>query len=188
MIRDISDDETFNRALEEQISNRRLVKALHAMRTAKGISQAEIAEKLDCSQSRVSKIENGEDGELRISELEAYARAMDRDLHVGFSKRGLTGLDRIKSHAFAIHRELCRMAELAENDESIARGVVKTFNEVLFNQLNLLQLASAKLPCDPETGEPYLKIDMYVDEQSEKKMESTITQHQDSPADTLERL
>ena len=71
LIRDISDDETFNQELEEQISKRRLVKALHAMRTAKGVSQAAIAEELDCSQSRVSKIENGEDGELRISELEA---------------------------------------------------------------------------------------------------------------------
>src|SRR5690606_15909931 len=122
----------------------------------KGVSQAEIAEELNCSQSRVSKIENGDDGELRISELVAYARAMDRDLHVGFSKRSLTGLDRIKSYAFEIHRELCRLADMAENDESIARGVVKTFNEVLINQLSLLQLACAKLPCDPETGEPYL--------------------------------
>ncbi len=157
------------------------MKALHALRAAKGISQAEIAEQLDCSQSRVSKIENGEDGELRISELEAYARAMDRDLHVGFSNRGLTGLDRIKSHAFAIHRELCRMAELAENDESIARGVVKTFNEVLFNQLNLLQLASTKLPCDPESGEPYLKIDMFVDEGNIDSTESTAIQPQNQP-------
>ena len=90
MIRNISDDETFNQELEEQISKRRLVKALHALRTAKGISQSAIAEELDCSQSRVSKIENGEDAELRIGELEAYARVMDRDLHVGFSKRQFT--------------------------------------------------------------------------------------------------
>lgn len=163
MIRNISDDETFNQELEERITKRRLVKALHAMRTAKGVSQAAIADELECSQSRVSKIENGEDSELRVSELEAYARAMDRDLHIGFSNRGLTGLDRIKHHAIAIHRELCRMAELAETDEAIAQGVVKTFGEVLFNQINLLQIASAKLSSDPETGEPYLKIDMCVD-------------------------
>jgi len=181
MIRDISDDEAFNQELEGQISQRRLVKALQAVRTAKGISQAAIAEELDCSQSRVSKIENGDDAELRVGELEAYARAMDRDLHIGFSGRGLTGLDRIKQHAFAIHRELCRMAELAAADEEIAQGVVKTFNEVLFNQINLLQIASNKLPSDPESGEPYLKIDMLVDEPRDRIPQFSQSQENQDP-------
>jgi hypothetical protein len=45
--------------------------------------------------------------------------------------------------------------------------VVKTFEQVLINQMNLLQIAASKLPCDPETGEPYLKIDMYMGEKGE---------------------
>lgn len=158
-VRGLSDDEEFNKELEERISERMVVKTLHAMRTAKGVSQAEIAEELDCSQSRVSKIENGFDGDLKVSELEAYAKALDLDVHLSFVERGATGMDLVKHHAFCIQSQLIRMAELAAEDNAIAEGVAMSFAETLFNQVNLLRLAAERLPPTPD-NEHYIKIDV----------------------------
>ena len=166
MLRDISEDEEFNREVKDRIAQRQVVKALQAMRAAGNVSQAAIAKELNCSQSRVSKIENGIDGNLRLRELEAYAKALNSDVFLTFTPRDLTSLDRIKLYALCMHRELCRLAEFANKDEEIARGVAETFGEVLYNQMKLLQIAADRLPADPDTSQPYIKIDMRMEEGS----------------------
>ena len=65
------DDTGFVEELEEELSSRQVVRALFAMRSARNVSQAEIAAQLKCTQSRVSKIENGVDADLSVGELEA---------------------------------------------------------------------------------------------------------------------
>lgn len=159
MLESVSDDKEFNQEVQAHISERRIVKVLQALRTAKGVSQSEIAKQLKCSQSRLSKLENGIDNDLRLGELEAYAKAMECDIHIVFTNRNSRAIDRIQNYAGMMHAELLRLAKLAKRDEEVAQGVAATFGEVLINQMKLLQLAASKLPNNPQTNEPYLKID-----------------------------
>jgi transcriptional regulator with XRE-family HTH domain len=160
------DDDSFAEEVKERLRARELVKRLQIMRIANGTSQSEIAKELGCSQSRVSKLENGFDAELTFGDVEAYARALGWSVHLQFTKPNETSLDRIKRFAFYIHHELQRMAELANQDQDIAKGVAQTFGEVLFNQVRLLQLAAEKLPVDPKTEEPYIHVDVQFREGS----------------------
>jgi predicted XRE-type DNA-binding protein len=82
-VRQASDDPEFVTSLEEQLARRELVRNLMALRVAAGLSQKEIATKLDSTQSRVSKLEASEDADLRFADLAAYAGAL------GFNARVL---------------------------------------------------------------------------------------------------
>jgi transcriptional regulator with XRE-family HTH domain len=41
---------------------------------AAGLTQAQMAAKLRCSQSRISKIEDSQDADLSLGDIQAYAR------------------------------------------------------------------------------------------------------------------
>ncbi|HEY3965716.1 MAG TPA: helix-turn-helix domain-containing protein [Planctomycetaceae bacterium] len=157
MIGAISSDDHVADSVRKRIAQRQVVKALFAMRAAKGIPQSSVADALGCTQSRFSKIENGLDGDLSISELEAYARALDQDVCLVFRDRNSTAVDRVKMHAFQIKKELERMAEVAHKDESIAEAVAGFFGEAFFNLVKLVQRASNKLP-KRSNDEPYIHI------------------------------
>ena len=166
MVDDLSEDVTFNEEVAQQIARREVVKRLFAVRTANGISQQEIAQHLGCSQSRVSKIENGEDSVLRLRELEAYAKALDCDVQILFKNRDATAVDDVKYHAFQIKRSLDRLAELGCRDEAVAQGVANFFGEAFFNLVKMLQDSASKLPSRPDDDAPYVHFDVQVEEPS----------------------
>lgn len=71
-----SDEE--KKALADFVKRRRIVSKLAAIRVAKGVKQADIADKLGCGQSAVSKLEAGVDADLTLAHLEAYAGTVPR--------------------------------------------------------------------------------------------------------------
>lgn len=82
----------FAESVKQRITQRRIVSTLQAMRVARNIPQSRIADELQCSQSRISRIEQGGDGELKISELEAYARVFENDLNLVVTRRKTTAV------------------------------------------------------------------------------------------------
>ncbi|MEY5026624.1 MAG: hypothetical protein RLZZ244_2152 [Verrucomicrobiota bacterium] len=64
----------------------RLVQELTLMRTRAGLSQAQLAAKMGCTQGRISKIESSLDADLTIGIVQAYARATFSDMKIWFLK------------------------------------------------------------------------------------------------------
>jgi len=128
------------------------------MRATKGITQLEIAELLGTTQSKVSKLENGSDAELRFSELEAYAKATGSEITIIFSERGKSLADQVKHHAFAIRAAFLRLVELAKGDSDIAKGVAGLHVQAFRNINRFLQESAEKLPVCPENGKQYVRI------------------------------
>ena len=81
LIRDIADAD-FVEELEEHLRQGAILRSLMAKRIAKGVSQGDIAERLGCSQSRVSKLERGTDGDLKLEELAAYGEATGHEFEI----------------------------------------------------------------------------------------------------------
>lgn len=148
LIEDIADDD-FVEELETVLNERQILKSLMGKRIAKGVSQGDIAERLGCSQSRISKLERGVDADLKLEELAAYGAAIERDFEIIGHRAGSTPVDRVKTYAFCIHRELMFMASLAKGDKKIARGVNEFIGETLVNMVGLLNDAGRALPERP---------------------------------------
>lgn len=149
--------------LEAELAARQVVRALFAMRSARGVSQAEIASHLNCSQSRISKIENGVDADLSVGEIEAYAKALDCDTVLTFQKRHSTAVDRVKQHAFAIRRELDVMAKLAGDDSTLRQGVASFFGEAFFNIVRMISESAKSLPTLSDDS-PRVRVSMEPNE------------------------
>lgn len=160
---EFEDEPALVEELEAELCARQVVRALFAMRSARGVSQAEVASQLNCSQSRVSKIENGVDADLSLGELEAYARALDCDAVLTFQKRHSTAVDRVKQHAFAIRRELDDMAKLAGDDSTLRHGVASFFGEAFFNIVRMMAESAKSLPTVSDDG-PGVRVSLETDE------------------------
>lgn len=164
--RAFKDDPDLVDELEEDLSSRQVVRALFAMRSARNVSQAEIASQLKCSQSKVSKIENGVDADLSVGELEAYARALNCDVVLTFQKRHSTSADRVKQHAFAIKRELDDLACIAGDDSTLRKGVASFFGEAFFKIVRMISESAKSLPATSDDS-PHVRVSM---EPSESQM------------------
>jgi transcriptional regulator with XRE-family HTH domain len=122
MVRDLSVDREFGAQVARAIENRNLIDFLMALRTSQNLSQGDVANKMDCTQSRVSKLEHGKDDDLRIGDFHAYASALGLEMTIVLCKKDRTIVDELTYHAGSLRRILIRLAELAERDESIAKG------------------------------------------------------------------
>ena len=99
-----------------------------------------MADKLECTQSRISKIESADDDSLSIKDLMDYAKVLDLQLEVGYRQKNAKIVDLIKYHAFKIDGYLKQLTNLAKEkkDKSIADGVTKFCMEALVNVSHLI--------------------------------------------------
>ena len=63
-------------AVKSLSAKTRLVDQLILARVAAGLTQGQLAAKLRCSQSRISKLEDSEDAELSLGDFKEYAAAV----------------------------------------------------------------------------------------------------------------
>ncbi len=157
--RDAGASPDFVDTLKREAAERVLVNHLLALRGARGISQEEIAKHFGCSQSKISKLENGVDVGLRIGDLLQYCDAIGLGLSVGLLPKGSSSIDRIKQHAFCIQGELSALVDLADGDETMASGLARTLGEVVFNLVKLVVTEANKLPKHPNTDAPRILIE-----------------------------
>ena len=69
-------------AVRQLSAKTRLIDQLIVARVAAGLTQAQMAAKLRCSQSRISKIEDSNDADLSLGDIQAYARIVDLKLQL----------------------------------------------------------------------------------------------------------
>lgn len=146
MIRDATGDNEVAKELEHNIKQRTIIKQLMAMRAVKGMTQGEVAEKMGCTQSRVSKLERGTDNDLRLSDLRDYLNAIDHNMMLVFVSRNTSLLAQVKWHVSMIKSGLHKLLGLANGDEAINRGVVRAYVETMSDILKMLISTTRKLP------------------------------------------
>lgn len=69
-------------AVRQLSAKTRLIDQLIVARVAAGLTQAQMAAKLRCSQSRISKIEDSQDADLSLGDIQAYARIVGLKLQL----------------------------------------------------------------------------------------------------------
>lgn len=122
--------------VKSEIRRNELVFALLQMRIDKGLTQEQIAERMNCNASTVSRIESGNDRQLKWTDIVGYASALNVQMGVLFDDETLPATIRIKQCVFKIHEDLKVLAGLAKNqsdDTSIVQGIDRFYKDVLFN-------------------------------------------------------
>jgi transcriptional regulator with XRE-family HTH domain len=146
MVRSLSEDRAFADEFEKRLSRRQLIKILTILRSRANLSQQELAEKLKCTQSKVSKLESSDDADIRFGDLVNYAEAVDHKMRIFLMPKGQTIVAEVKMHAFAIKHLLHRLVQLAGDDKEMAKGVARFLDEAAFNLIRFVEIAASKLP------------------------------------------
>ena len=162
LVRDLAPDDQFRAAFDEERTARNIVRDLVAVRALRGLSQQDIAKELDCTQSRISKLESSRDDELRLGDLRAYAKAVGCEIAMGAIPRDLNSADKVKCHVFAIKRHTDDLAKLARTDHGIAGGVAQFFFELVLNFGRLVGDSVKRLPKRPDDL-PYFNFNLEVE-------------------------
>lgn len=130
--------------VEHQVKGKMLSRYLYFLRCANNLTQEEMAKKLKCSQSRISKIETAFDKDLTMGDLLDYANVCNLDAEIGFRDKKVKKVDLIKYHAFRINEYLDELRELAKEDDKLIDAVIDFHEEAEFN-LNRLVRKSKNL-------------------------------------------
>ena len=153
VVRDMSDAETADN-FDKYQSERRLVNGLVVVRCAKDVSQAELAAKMGCGQSKVSKMESSADFDLSFGDIVKYASALKQSVHIAFSPVRTKGSDHIRFHLACIKHELDCLVEVAGNDKEIGEGVESFAIETMQRMLSVIEDSIDKLPHRSRASEP----------------------------------
>jgi transcriptional regulator with XRE-family HTH domain len=159
MVRDLSEDRAFAEEFANRLSERQLIKVLTVLRTRAGLSQQELAERLQCTQSKVSKLESSKDADVRLGDLMNYTGAVGYGLRVFLVPKGQKIVDEVKMHACVISRLLDRLVKLAGEGGVMTRAVARFLGEATFNLTRLVKEAAAGLPALAEEPSPPLQVE-----------------------------
>ena len=132
--------------IEKKFEDNKLVKCLIKMRAKSGLSQAELAARMKCSQSRVSKIEHCDDTDLSFGDILAYTRCTGHSLVMSMTSGNICASNMIKYHVAQIREQLNKIIEIAKDDEEIMSGVDSFSMELLYNICKVIDDATAKIP------------------------------------------
>jgi transcriptional regulator with XRE-family HTH domain len=75
-------DKAFADQFDQHLSGRMIVRQLTVLRCTQGLSQAEIARKIGCSQGKISKFEASSDKDISFGDLADYVIALGRGLKI----------------------------------------------------------------------------------------------------------
>ena len=135
----LAGDEKVKQQVDEEIRCSQLVNNLLQLRIEKGISQKELAKRIGCDPSKISRMEAGNDLQLRMGDVMQYLSALNVKMNMVVEDTSLPVAEQIKQHVFLIHEKLEQLVKLAkqvDGDEVIINKIHVFCSEVLFNFLS----------------------------------------------------
>ena len=135
---ELADDPAVEKQVMDEIARHSMISSLITIRLDKGITQDQVAKYMGCDPSKISRLENSSDDQLKWNDVGSYADALGLDLYVSFEDREVPEAQRIKQCVFRIRDSLDQLTKLAEkvgSDDKIAKRIHEFSGEVLFNFL-----------------------------------------------------
>jgi transcriptional regulator with XRE-family HTH domain len=166
-------------AVKELERETHLTKQLACMRAAAGLTQEQLAEKLQCSQSCISKWEAGRDEDLEIRTIRAYSDATNQRIGLLIGKP-LNHVEAINLHLSAMQRRLLALAALAREHDELESGINAFFAEACLNIFAILAKCQAQMP-QSSTGTE-VRIEMIDQRQASSKRHSSRTETEQASA------
>ena len=127
VVRNTAPDENFQDTSDGHPADDGVSRSLTALRRSMDVTQAELAERAGCTQSKISRIENSPNDRLKLEDLAIYARAFSMRVSFEFEQE-LPAADGIRGLARDIRNRL---------DDVAGRGAERSYEEFLFRMLDL---------------------------------------------------
>lgn len=176
MVKGLSEDSGFNDDVLHEIRNKRISKYLFFLRCERGLTQAQLAKKIKCSQGTISKIENSYDKDIKVEDLLAYGQALDFQLGLNFRRKGkVLIVDLIEYHITKIQDLLNKLTNLAGKDKAMITGVSKVLGDAVIRLLDIFSYTDSKLKAASfKESREFIHITPPITESKKKSLSTTI--------------
>lgn len=148
-------NDTVKDAIQDEVDKTQLIDTLVQMRMQKGVSQKRLAELMQCTPSKISRLESSTDDTLKLSDIKEYVRALNIGMSIVLEDNDLPAADQIKRHVFSIHEKLENLVKIAkevDGDSEIIGKINQFYGEVLLNFLVKFESSHSKLRMVVEPG------------------------------------
>ena len=172
---DLAGDKHIKDLVEKEVNQSKLVMTISRIRIEKGVSQKELAQKMGCTQSKISKIESGPDERINWGDLVEYLDALGVEMSILLDEPSLPAALRIKQHVLATKHLLDELAEIAkdvDDDNDIVSKIHEFYGEVLFNFLLKYEESVQKLNKGVEISKPSFDLLGFIKPLSNKEAEN----------------
>jgi len=122
-----------------------IVRRLVALRAGAGMTQSNLAKKLGCTQSRISKIEASKDEDITLGVIRDYVQATESRIGI-FCGKPVSHVEAVKNHALSIRRHLESLADIAQKHDELEPHIQGFFGEAFFNILSILSECQNQMP------------------------------------------
>ena len=136
MVRDTASDENFQDKSDGHPADDGVSRTLADLRCSRDLTQAELAKRAGCTQSKISRIENSYDDRLKLEDLAIYARAFNMQVSIDFARESST-TDATERLARQIRNGLDEVAEKVEHEVASDERVGESYESFLFDMLDL---------------------------------------------------
>ena len=157
LVRDTSELD-FAAAFETYQSDRLLITALTVIRGTNEVTQTELAERMRCAQSKVSKMEASTDADLNVGDVIEYVKGLNQSARITFTPVDASEADPIRFHLGCIKHELAMREKLAIGEtgdglEAFAVGQVQAM-------VKLIEATLVNLPHRDRPAGYHLSVDV----------------------------
>jgi len=146
---ELAEDTGAVQRVHEHSADTVLVRTLVDWRTAKKLSQRQLAAKMGVSPSKVCRMEAARDADLNWGDIVKYCNAMGVSLSMLFDDPKLPAAERIKHHVMATYtllQELQALAQELGDGDDITSKIKQFYGDVLFNFTIRFADCYSKLP------------------------------------------
>ena len=154
LVKDVSKSKKVSEGVAEEIGNRSLSKFLFFLRCEYKLTQAMLAKKMNCTQSRISKIESSYNSDLSVKDLLDYGEALDMQLDLGYRQKNAKITDMIKYHVIRTKEYLLMLTDMVKGDKSMNDGVLNFMKECLYNFMDGVAKSLQKLEVKKNIAKP----------------------------------
>ena len=162
MMEGLKTSKTVKNSVDKETKEKMLAHYLFTLRCANKMSQKDIAKKLKCSQSKISKVESSYDVDLTVQDLIGYASVCDLELSIGFRNKNIKIVDLIKFHAFQIQAYLNQLRELAKADDSMIDAILDFHEVAEFNLNQIVRKSKSLLGANKKIGKKIGKERIHI--------------------------
>lgn len=145
--------------LEKAVAATKLVDTLTFLRNKAGLTQKDLADRLNCTQSKISKFEGSLDADLRFDDIVAYTKATGHQIMIVITPKDQSLVNKVKMHALMIKRALHDMVAMAGTDGTMMKGVARFLQEAAFNLVRFVQSAAENIPNLPESKIEHVRVE-----------------------------
>lgn len=122
-----------------------VIRQLITLRASAGLTQTDLAQKIGCTQSRISKLEASKDEDITLGVIREYVQATGARFSLSCGKP-VNHVEAVKNHALSIRHHLEALAEIAQKHDELEPHIQGFFGEAFFNILNILSECQGRMP------------------------------------------